>query len=98
MPGAAGPARSVRRAWRALRESAGLSMETAAARLDKNRTSLVRIESGQYQADVHLIRSMMDVYDRWDDGLLEAARNALKPSWFTAYGVKDLGYTDVETE
>jgi transcriptional regulator with XRE-family HTH domain len=83
---------------RALRESAGLSMDAAGAKLDKSRTSLLRIESGEYRADVHLIRSMMDVYDRWDEGLLEAARDALKPSWFTSYGVQDLGYTDVETE
>jgi transcriptional regulator with XRE-family HTH domain len=83
---------------RALRESAGLSMDAAGAKLDKSRTSLLRIESGEYRADVHLIRSMMDVYDRWDEGLLEAARDALKPSWFTTYGVKDLGYIDVETE
>jgi len=83
---------------RALRESAGLSMDAAAAMLDKSRTSLFRIESGEYKADVHLIRSMMDVYDRWDEGLLEATRAALKPSWFTSYGVQDLGYTDVETE
>lgn len=83
---------------RALRESAGLTMEAAAVKLDKSRYSLLRIESGVYRADVHLIRSMMDVYDRWDEGLLDAARDALKPSWFTSYGVQDLGYIDVETE
>ena len=83
---------------RALRESAGFTLEAAAAQLDKNRSSLTRIESGEYKADVHLIRSMMDLYDRRDDGLIEAARAALKPSWFAAYGFKDLGYTDVETE
>ena len=83
---------------RALRESAGLSMDDAAPKLDKSRTSLVRIESGEYRADVHLIRSMMDVYDRWEEGLLEAAREALKPGWFNAFGLKDMGYVDVETE
>lgn len=83
---------------RALRESAGMTLEVAAARLDKNRSSLTRIESGEYKADVHLIRSMMDLYDRRDDGLLEAARDALKPSWFATYGIRDLGYIDVETE
>jgi len=73
-------------------------MEAAAKKLDKSRYSLLRIESGVYRADVHLIRSMMDVYDQWDEGLLDAARDALKPSWFAAYGIKDLGYTDIETE
>jgi len=83
---------------RALRESAGLNMDEAAAKLDKSRTSLVRIESGEYRADVHLIRSMMDVYDRWEEGLLDAAREALKPGWYNAFGLKDMGYVDVETE
>lgn len=83
---------------RALRESAGFTVAAAAARLDKNRTSLVRIESGEYKADVHLIRSMMDLYDQYDGGLLAAARAALEPSWFAAYGIKDHGYIDVETE
>lgn len=83
---------------RALREAAGLTMDEAAAKLDKSRTSLFRIETGEYRADVHLIRSMMDVYDRYDEGLLDAARAALKPHWFTAYGVKDFGYIDLETE
>lgn len=83
---------------RAMRESARMTLEVAAERLDKNRSSLTRIESGEYKADVHLIRSMMDLYDKRDDTLLEAAREALKPSWFAAYGIKDLGYIDVETE
>lgn len=83
---------------RKLRESAGLSMEDAAAKLDKNRTSLVRIESGHYKADVHLVRTMMDVYDKWELGLLDEAREALKPSWYSTYGLKDMGYVDVEQE
>jgi transcriptional regulator with XRE-family HTH domain len=89
--------RRLGRRLRAMREAAGLSMDEAAARLDKSRTSLHRIESGEYRADVHLIRSMMDVYDQWEEGLLEQTREANKPPWFRAYGVNDLGYIDVET-
>lgn len=57
-----------------------------------------RIESGETKADVHLIRSIMDVYDQYDPGLLDEAREALKPGWFRAYGVKGTGFIDVETE
>lgn len=83
---------------KALRESAGLSMEDAAKRLDKPRTSLLRIESGQYKADVHLVRSMMDLYDQFEAGLVDEARDALKPSWLSTYRVEDMGYVDVEIE
>jgi transcriptional regulator with XRE-family HTH domain len=90
--------RRLGRRLRALREAAGLSMDAAAAKLDKSRTSLFRIESGEYRADVHLVRSMMDIYDRWDEGLLEAVRLAHKPNWYATYGIKDFGYIDLETE
>jgi transcriptional regulator with XRE-family HTH domain len=80
------------------RESAGLTLEAAGPKLDMSRSSLFRVESGETRVTVHLVRSMMDLYDRWEDGLLDAVRAALKPSWFTAYGVRDMGYTDAETE
>jgi transcriptional regulator with XRE-family HTH domain len=90
--------RRLGRRLRALRESAGLTLEAAGPKLDMSRSSLFRVESGETRATVHLVRSMMDLYDRWEDGLLDAVRAALKPSWFTAYGVRDMGYTDAETE
>src|SRR5689334_7315963 len=40
---------------------------------------------------------MMDVYNRPDFDLIEQAREALKPQWFRAHGVDDLGDIDVET-
>lgn len=63
-----------------------------------SRSSLFRVESGETRATVHLVRSMMDLYDQYEEDLLDAVRAAIKPSWFTAYGVKDMGYTDAETE
>ena len=90
--------RRLGRRLRALRESAGLTLEEASKRLDKGRSSLHRIELGETRADVHLVRSMMDLYDRYEEGLLDEVRAALKPSWVTAYGVQDLGYVDAETE
>ncbi len=90
--------RRLGRRLRALRESAGLTLEAAAPKLDMSRSSLFRIESGETRTSVHLARSMMDLYDRFDEGLLDAVRAAHRPSWFTAYGMRDMGYTDAETE
>jgi uncharacterized protein DUF5753 len=73
-------------------------LEAAAAKLDTTRSSLFRVESGETRASVHVVRSMMDLYDRYEEDLLDAVRAALKPSWFTTYGVQDMGYTDAETE
>lgn len=83
---------------RRMRDLAGKNLEDAAALLDKTRSALGRIESGETKADVHLIRSMMDIYDQYDPELLDEAREALKPPWFRAYGVKGMGFIDVETE
>jgi transcriptional regulator with XRE-family HTH domain len=79
---------------RALREAAKLTIEDAAARLDKSRSALHRIEAGQTRADVHLIRSMMDIYDVYVDDLVDAAREAYKPQF--DYGL--LGYVDAEAQ
>jgi transcriptional regulator with XRE-family HTH domain len=89
--------RRLGRRLKAMREAAGFTLEEAAARLDKTRSSLHRIEAGETRADVHLIRSMMDLYDRFEEGLLDQVREANKPQWFRAYGVDELGYIDVET-
>jgi transcriptional regulator with XRE-family HTH domain len=81
-----------------MRERAGLTMEEAAARLEKTRTAVSRIESGESRVDIHLAKSIMDLYDEWSDELLDQVREAMKPRWFRAYGVEDQGYVDVETE
>ena len=82
---------------RDLRESADLTISEAAKRLDKSRSSLQRIETGFTRADVHFVRSAMDLYDHYDETLLAEAREAAKPPWFRAYGIKDMGYVDLET-
>jgi transcriptional regulator with XRE-family HTH domain len=79
-------------------ESAGLSMEEAAARLDKSRSALFRIEIGESRADVHLVRSMMDLYDCADYDLIDQAREARQPRWYHQYPSIAMGYVDVETE
>jgi uncharacterized protein DUF5753/helix-turn-helix protein len=80
-----------------MRESAGLNLDQAAERLDKKRSALHRIETGVTKADVHFVRSAMDLYDHYDPDLLDQTREAAKPLWFRAYGISDMGYVDVET-
>lgn len=81
-----------------MREEAGLSIEDAAVALDKHRNSLYRLEAGETRLDVHLARSMMDVYDHYDPDLIEDVRDALKPRWWMKFGMSALGYVDLETE
>lgn len=89
--------RRLGRRLREIRESANFTLAEAAKRLDKTRSALQRIETGATRADVHFIRSAMDIYDHYDDTLVAEAREAMKPPWFRAYGIKDMGYVDVET-
>jgi len=81
-----------------LREKAGMTLDEAAPKLDKTRSSLNRIETGETRADVHLIRSMMDLYDHLEGDLLDLSRQAAKNGWWRAYGIEDMGYVDAETE
>jgi len=89
--------RRLGRRLREIREGAGLTLAEASKRLDKTRSALQRIETGFTKADVHFIRSAMDIYDHYDETLVEEAREAGKPPWFRAYGIEDMGYVDVET-
>ncbi|HEX6353583.1 helix-turn-helix domain-containing protein [Actinophytocola sp.] len=90
--------RRLARRLRQMREKAGLNIEDAARLLDKSRSSLARIETGQSRADVHLIRSMMDIYDHYDPDLLDLAREANRPGWWARYTVDDRGWISMETE
>lgn len=75
-----------------------MTLDDAATALDKTRSTLHRIEQGETRADIHLVRSMMDLYDQYDPDLVEQTRRASKPGWWVSYGIQDLGYIDVETE
>lgn len=90
--------RRLGRRLKQLREQARMTLDEAAAKLDKTRSSLARVEKGETKADVHLVRSMMDVYDHRDDNLIELARDAAKKAWWRQYSPTGMGYTDVETE
>lgn len=90
--------RRLARRLREMRERAGLTLEEAASRLDKTRSSLHRIETGATKADVHLVRSMMDTYDHYDPDLVDLVREANRPGWWTKYKIDKGGYISTETE
>jgi transcriptional regulator with XRE-family HTH domain len=92
--------RILARRLRKLREGARLTLDEAAPALDTSASRLSRIENGQQKADVHLVKSMLDLYDAGDvwTELLELAREAAKPGWYRAYGLGDNSYIGYETE
>jgi transcriptional regulator with XRE-family HTH domain len=90
--------RRLARKLREMREDAGLTLVEAAPRLDKTKSALSRVENGETTADVHLIRSMMDLYKQRPAGLLELARVANQPGWWRAYGIDDRGYIGMEND
>lgn len=90
--------RRLARRLRQLREQAGLTLDQAAPRLDKTRSALSRIENAQSRADVHIVRSMMDLYDHYDADLVELAREAHRPGWWKRFNIEDRGFIDLETE
>jgi transcriptional regulator with XRE-family HTH domain len=92
--------RILARRLRELRERAGYTLERAAPALDSSPSKLSRIETGQQKADVHLVKSMLDVFDggdQWSE-LLALAREAARPGWYRAYGLGDNSYVGYETE
>jgi len=93
--------RRLARRLRQMREQAKMTLEDAAPRLDKTRSSLGRIETGISRADVHLIRSMMDLYDHYDPDLLDMARAANRPAWWTPFFrrcTENRGYVGLEAD
>ncbi|MGH3760938.1 DUF5753 domain-containing protein [Actinophytocola sp.] len=86
------------RRLRRMREDKGLRLEEAARLLDKTRSGLHRIESAGSRADVHFVRSAMDIYDHYDPDLVELARDAAKPGWWRKFGIDDRGFIPMETE
>ncbi|MFI6100674.1 helix-turn-helix domain-containing protein [Lentzea sp. NPDC051213] len=90
--------RKLAKKLRKLRLHARMSIQEAAKALDKDVQALYRIEAAETRVDVHLVRSMMDLYDAYDPDLLDQVRDALKAGWWRAFGIKGHGYLDVETE
>lgn len=87
----------IARRLRAARLEAGLSPEDAARGLEMTRSNLSRIETGRQGVNVHLLRSIMDLYDIRDDDLVDMVREARKPGWWKAYGIGDGDFVALET-
>jgi transcriptional regulator with XRE-family HTH domain len=80
-----------------MRLDLGLTLDEAARLLDKTRSALGRIEKGETIANVHLVRSAMDVYQTYDPDIIELAREAMQPGWWQPYGVRDRDFIGLET-
>jgi transcriptional regulator with XRE-family HTH domain len=93
--------RQLARTLRELRLHAGLTIEAAAPRLDVSASKLSRIENAHQGVDVHIVRSMLDLFDiggdRWEE-ILELTREASVKGWWRAYGLDDQGYVPLESE
>jgi transcriptional regulator with XRE-family HTH domain len=87
--------RQLARTLRELRVHAGLTIEAAAPLLDFSPSKLSRIENAHQGVDVHIVRSMLDLFDvggdRWKE-ILELTREASAKGWWRAYGLDDKGY------
>jgi transcriptional regulator with XRE-family HTH domain len=84
------------------RKDAGLTLDDAAQLLYLSRSGLSRLETGETKVNVHVLRSMLDLYeiggDRWP-GLIEMALHAREKGWWHEFGPGVAGtYIDFETE
>ncbi len=93
--------RQLARILRELRQKSGLTIEEAAPKLDFSPSKLSRIENAHQGVDVHVVRTMMDVFgvggDRWN-AILTLTREASAKGWWRAYGLDDQGYIPLEAE
>jgi transcriptional regulator with XRE-family HTH domain len=87
----------VGRRIRVARQNAELTIVEAAERLELTRSALSRLENGIGRVTVHLLRSMMDVYDQRMDDVLEMIRQARQVGWWKQYGISDHDFVALET-
>lgn len=87
----------VGRRIRQARQHAGLTVVQAAARLEITRSALSRFENGIGGVNVHLLKSMMDVYDQRMDDVLDMIRQARAKGWWKQYGISDKDFIALET-
>ena len=87
----------VGRRIRIARQAAGLTIVEAAVRLEITRSALSRFENGIGTVNVHLLRSMMDVYDQRMDDVLDFIRQARQRGWWKQYGISDKDFVALET-
>ena len=58
---------------------------------------LNRYETGEGTVSVHIVRSMMDIYDQRMDDVQEMVRQARAKGWWKQYGVSDKAFVALET-
>lgn len=84
-----------------MRVQAGLTLAEAATKLDKTKSALSGLETGQSRVDVHFARSMMDLYDRYDPDLLDLVRQSRSAGWWVQYlspRYRDRGFTGLAAD
>jgi hypothetical protein len=81
-----------------MRADVRLTLDEAAVKLDRSSSALGRIENAQAVADIHLVRSAMDLYRVYDRDAIDLARAAMRPGWWRAYGARDSGLIGLETD
>ena len=89
--------KEIGRRLRVARNEAGLNLVEAAKRLEIAGSSLSRFENGSGPVTVHLVRSMMDVYDQRLDDVLDLIRQARTRGWWKQYGISDKDFVALET-
>jgi hypothetical protein len=85
-----------------LRNDNGLSMETAARRLDWSKSKLYRVEVGRTRISTDDLEDMLDLYgvrSPQREALIQLGRDARKRGWWTAYSDVFTGsYIGLEAE
>jgi transcriptional regulator with XRE-family HTH domain len=97
-----GRQRQLGRRLRRMREDAGLTLDEAARKLEFSASKLGRIENAEQGVDIHVVRSMLDLFDvggdRWNE-TVQLVRDARKKPWYANYlKVGDYGYVVYEAD
>ena len=82
---------------RGARHGAGLTLNEAAVLLEITRSALNRLETGAVLSSVHIVRTMMDIYDQRLDEVQDMIRQARDPGWWKQYGISDKDFVALET-
>ncbi|WP_216215877.1 helix-turn-helix domain-containing protein [Amycolatopsis aidingensis] len=85
---------------RQLREQARMSTIEACEAIEISPATLSRLENGQQGVNVHLAKSMLDVYGEVGrhDEILDLCRRSQRKGWWDTYGVSGRGYITMESD
>lgn len=91
------PRRKLGRRLYEMRQTAGLSLEAAAEKLDVSRSALSRWERGEAAVTLPVAESMTQLYHRSEPDLPELVRQAQQPDWWHDLRISDQEYVAWET-